>query len=104
VSIQQRSATIDALGDISDSWTTLITAHAEVRPLSARELFAAQATQSQVSHQVTVRYRPELATPQAAATYRVLFGARVFDVHGVMNIDERNREIRMMCSEGLSNG
>lgn len=104
VSIQQRSATIDALGDVSDSWVTLITARAEVRPLSARELFAAQATQSQVSHQVTVRYRPELAAPKAAATYRVLFGSRVFDVHGVMNIDERNREIRMMCSEGLSDG
>lgn len=104
VTIQQRSATIDAVGDVSDSWSTVITARAEIRPLNARELFAAQATQSEVTHQVTVRYRAELANPKAAATYRVLFGARVFDVHGVMNIDERNREVRMLCSEGLSDG
>ena len=104
VTIQQRTATIDAVGDVSDSWTTLITARAEIRPLSARELFAAQATQSEVTHQVTVRYRSELAAPKTAATYRVLFGSRVFNIHGAMNIDERNREVRMMCSEGLSDG
>lgn len=104
VSIQQRSSTIDAVGDVSDSWTTLITARAEIRPLNARELFAAQATQSEVTHQVTVRNRSELAAPKTAAAYRVLFGSRVFDVQGVMNIDERNREVRMLCSEGLSDG
>lgn len=104
VSIQSRSSTIDAVGDISDSWSTVISARAEIRPLNARELFAAQATQSEVTHQITVRYRPELAAPKVAATYRVLFGSRVFDIHGVMNIDERNREIRMLCSEGLSDG
>lgn len=104
VSIQQRSATIDSVGDVSDSWSTLISARAEVRPLNARELFAAQATQSEVTHQVTVRWRPELTPPTQASAYRVLFGARVLAVHGVMNMDERNREVRLLCSEGLSNG
>jgi SPP1 family predicted phage head-tail adaptor len=104
VSVQQRSATIDSVGDVSDSWTTLFSDHAEIRPLSGRELLAAQAIQSEITHQITVRYRTEYANPVSVTPLRVLFGARVFDITAVMNLDERNREVRMMAREGVSNG
>lgn len=104
VEIQQRSSTIDSLGDVSDSWTTVVTDRAAIRPLSVREMMAAQAIQSEVTHQITLRYRSEYANPVTVAPLRVLFGSRVFDVSGAMNIDERNREVRLMAREGISNG
>ena len=104
VTIQQRTATVDGYGQQSTAWTDVITALAAIEPLSGRELFAAQAVQSEVSHRVTIRYRSELDVPRTGAALRVAFGSRVFDVHAVLNMGERDREMHILCSEGLTNG
>lgn len=75
-----------------------------IAPLSGRELMAAQALQSAVSHQIDLRYHPLLANPKATASMRVVFGARVFNIQSAVTIDERRREMRIMAEEGLNDG
>lgn len=104
VTIQTRTTTVDGWGQQSTAWTDVISARAAIRPLSGRELFSAQAVQSEVSHEIRIRYRSELDVPRTGAALRVLFGSRVFDVHAVLNVDERDREMRILASEGLTNG
>lgn len=104
VKFQTRSASVDSFGQQVTTWTDAFTARACIEPLSARELFAAQAVQSEVSHLITVRYRAELANPIAVAAIRVLFGARVFNIQGALNIDERKGIVEISTSEGLNDG
>ena len=104
VTFQVRSTVSDTYGQQSTVWTELLTTWASIEGLSARELYTAQSVQSEVTHTITVRYRAEFAMPRAVAAMRVLYGARVFNISGAVNTNERNREIVMQAAEGLNLG
>ena len=102
--LQQRDVTVDSYGGQVNTWADVATVYAEIMPLSGRELFSAQAVQSEVSHRITVRYRSELANPKTVAGMRAVYSGRVFNISASINEDERNRQITLMASEGLNNG
>jgi SPP1 family predicted phage head-tail adaptor len=104
VTVQTRSSTVDSVGQQSTTWTDLFTDRADIRPMSGREMFAAQAVQSEVTHQITMRYRPEWGVGKTATSYRILYESRVFDIRAVLEQGMRSREVRIMASEGLTNG
>lgn len=100
VTIQQRVTTQDTFGGQSQTWADFA-AHvpAAIEPLSGRELMTAQSTQSEVSHRITIRYLPGVT-----AAMRIVYQGRYFNISAVMNIEERNREMQILASEGLNNG
>ena len=99
VTLQSPAGSRDAVGERTTTWTNMATVWASVNPLSVRELLAAGQIQSEVSHRVRLRYADALAALDAS--WRVLFGSRVLVIQGVRNIDERQREFELMCSEGI---
>ena len=100
VTIESRSATPDTYGEPAQTWSTLhANQPASIEPLSGRELIAAQAVQSDVTHRVRMRYVAGVETK-----HRIAFGSRVFDIRAIRNIDERGIEWEMLCTEGTSNG
>ena len=102
--LQTRGLSVDSFGQQVTTWTDAFSIWAAIEPLSARELFAAQAVQSEVSHRITVRYRAEFATPTAVAAMRVMFAGRIFNIQSAINLQERRCWIELTVSEGLSNG
>ena len=104
VKFQTRDGAVDSYGQQVTTWTDAFTTRASIEPLSAREVFAAQAVQSEVSHRITVRYRSQLANPTAVAAMRVLYGTRVFNIVGALNINERHGIVEISASEGLNDG
>lgn len=99
VTLQSPAGARDAVGERITTWTDVATVWARIQPLSARELFAAAQAHAATTHRVTIRHSIDVAAIDAA--WRVQFGSRVFVVDGVRNIDERNREIELLCTEGL---
>lgn len=104
LTIQQRDTAQDALGGQLVTWRDVVAVWGSIVPLSGRELELAQARYSEVTHAVSIRYRAEFADPKAAAAYRLLYGSRILNIHGALNIDERNRLIELAASEGLNDG
>ncbi|HUX23222.1 MAG TPA: phage head closure protein [Burkholderiales bacterium] len=104
ISFQSRQVGQDAAGQPVDVWTTAFTSWADIAPLNGRALMSAQVMQSAVTHEITMRYRSELASPIAVANMRILFGTRVFNIHASMNQDERNRTVILQAEEGLNDG
>jgi SPP1 family predicted phage head-tail adaptor len=103
VSVQSRSTSLDAYGAQSLTWTELKKVYAAIDGLSGRELLAAEAVQSEVTHQITVRYDASLwASPITAAKYRIVYGARYFDIMGMINENERDSIVTLLAAEGLS--
>jgi SPP1 family predicted phage head-tail adaptor len=99
VEFQEKPSTKNSFGEQSDDWTPVVTLWANIRPLSSREVIAAQATQAETTHEITIRYRAGIE-----AKMRGVYGARVFDLGPPVNVGERNVWLVFPATEGVSNG
>lgn len=110
ITLQKRDITQDSDGGQVTTWANVFASRADptiaakIEPLSSRELFAAQAVQSEVTHRITVRYDPALAIPSQVAAMRAVFKNRIFNLSGSANDEEKNRMLVIPATEGLSNG
>ena len=50
-----------------------------------------------MTHRVKIRYRAGVT-----AKMRLTFGARVFNIRGVINAGERDRTLELLCEEGVA--
>jgi len=90
----------DAYGERVTTWATIATVWAAVMPLGIRDLVAGGSIQGDLTHRVQARYSPAIAA--ADASWRIMFGARILVLTGpVRNINEGNRVLEFLCSEGL---
>jgi SPP1 family predicted phage head-tail adaptor len=99
ITIQQASEAQDTHGQAITTWATYLTAWAEISPLRGRELFAAQETHSEINTRIRLRYRPGVT-----AKMRVVYGSLVYNILAPLNIGSRDRELQLMCSEGVNDG
>jgi SPP1 family predicted phage head-tail adaptor len=102
--IQTQSGTIDTVGGQELVWSDVATVWGSIETLSGRELAIAQAINAELTHKITVRYRPELADPKVVASLRAVYQGRIFNIQYSDNVDERNREVSLIAAEGLNNG
>ena len=104
ITFQSRSMGTDAAGQPLETWVSQFTSRASVEPLSGRELIQAQIAGASVSHQITVRYRPELSNPILVAKMRIIYRSRVFNIQASMIQMEVNRVVVLQAQEGLNDG
>ncbi len=97
VTIQQKTTTKDTEGIPSETWPDFATVWAAIEPLQGREFFSAQAVNAQVTTRIRIRYRAGI-TP----TMRVSYGTRIFDIQVVIDVEERHRELQLMCQEVIA--
>lgn len=94
--LERPTTTADAKGGEVVTYADATERWADVRPLSAREYFASQQTQMEISHLVTMRFDPDLPL---GPKWRVRFGARRFDIESLVLVDERRHEWQLRCRE-----
>lgn len=104
ITLQQHGTGADELGQPVLTWVDVATIYASIEPLSGRELLAAQAVQSEVSHKITIRYQPQFANPKAMAAMRIIYNSRVFNIHASIDVNDGHRMIELSASEGLNDG
>jgi SPP1 family predicted phage head-tail adaptor len=95
VTIQTPVRTTDSrTGQRTAAWTTLATnVPAQVTPRAAAEQEQAKQQVSQTTYDVSLRYRPDVTSD-----CRLVYQGKVLAVTGVVNVDERNRELRLDCT------
>lgn len=81
-------------GAVVEAYDTLGVRWASVEPLRGRERFAAQQVNAEITHRVRLRYMDGID-----ATVQVLHRGRVLQVVTPMNIEERGRELELLCTE-----
>lgn len=79
---------------IPASWSEFAAAWAAIVPLSGSEYLRAQQMQSTSSHRIRTEF-----VAGVNPRMRIVYGARVFNVQSVVNVEERNRELEWMCTE-----
>ncbi len=99
VTIQQRVAGVNALGQAVQSWADYLTVWANAEPLRGREFFAAGQTQSEVSARFTIRWRQGIT-----AAMRVVWRGQAYDVAAVIETQGQQQMLELMCSSGVGDG
>ena len=83
----------DRLGGFPGEWVESFSAWAQISPVSGKE-YLTQMRETVVTHKVYCRYRSDV-TPRM----RIEFGDRKFRIVSVLNWDERNVGLTIMCEE-----
>jgi SPP1 family predicted phage head-tail adaptor len=102
VRIQQRavlSPSVNNIGEAEYTWTDFHVTRARIAMMKGAERVQSEAEEAAADVEVTIRYFPGVAE-----SMRVLFGSVVYDIRNVINVEERNREMRLQCTRGHSNG
>lgn len=95
VSIESETVTNDAQGGIIRTWAHVFYAFASIAPIRGKEYFQSQQMQSDTSHKITLRYNSETSTITTA--HRIAFDSRCFNIQSIIDINERNKIIELMC-------
>ena len=94
ITLQKPVITKDSIGQELEEWQDVATVWASVEPLSGKEYFNAQQVNSEITTRITIRYI-ELLSPQ----WVVQLGKRTFNILSVINFEERNIYLQLLCSE-----
>ena len=94
LTVQTVTGAQDRYGEPSDTWADTRVVWAQVTPLTGDELIVARQVTPEVTHDIRMRYGVTV-TP----ANRLLWGTRVFGILAVLNIEERNRELQLLCKE-----
>lgn len=99
--LQQRSSQADGGGgQAGGPWAapvTVATVWGSIEPLSGGERLRAMRLEGHLTHRVVIRYRAGVTSDM-----RIAFGARVFNIRAVVDIDERRRALELLCEEGVA--
>lgn len=100
ITLQSPSASVDALGQRVETWSTVATVWAKATPLRGREFFAAGAMQSEAVVRFAIRYRAGL-TGAMRVLWRSVPHALVAEP---MDVDGQKVALELMCSAGIRDG
>mgnify|MGYP000231653578 CR=1 FL=1 len=97
ISVQQRTAGVDARGQAAETWTNVLTGvWACQEPLRAREYFAAGTMQVPTDVRYTIRYRTGIT-----AGMRVVDAGTPYEIAGnPIDVDGQRRTLELMCIAG----
>lgn len=97
ITLQTKSTTQDTYGAEQDVWTDEATVWASVEPLRGQEYFSSKQMQAEETTRIRIRYRSGI-TP----AWRVIFGDRIFNIKSIINPQERNIFLELMCEEAVT--
>lgn len=102
VVLEVKTKTRNTYGSETVAWTTNVGAWADVKPLRGSNYLASQQLQSAITHSITMRYQTLANSTEIKPGYcRVKFGDRPFQIQSVINPEERNIYLELMCVEDL---
>jgi len=95
IEIPQRLS--DGAGGAIVTWAQVASIWAHIKPVSARELRAAEQRAEKLTHKIILRYRSDIN-----ATMRLVGAGRIFNINAIINEDERDHWLVCFCVEGTT--
>lgn len=96
VKVEMATNTRDAGGGLAQAFGSVATIYANIKPKSANSTYRQGMLQEKVTHEITIRYMQNIDTNS-----KITFGTRSFAVNGIVNVDERDRFLTLLCEEGV---
>ena len=97
ITLQGQGTSRDSGGGISSGFSTIASVYANVKPKSGKEVYKQGKLIGSVTHEITIRYRTDITNAS-----RISFNNKFFNIRSIINIDERDRYLKLMCEEGVA--
>jgi SPP1 family predicted phage head-tail adaptor len=97
VKVERSTNTRDAGGGISQAFNPVTYIYANIKPTSANSSYRQGMVQEKITHEVTLRYMTNIDTNS-----RITYGTKNFNIKGIINVDERDRYLKLLCEEGVA--
>lgn len=94
ITFQKQVSGENEYGEPVSGWEDVKTVWSSVNPVVGKEYFAAETIQSEISHKIRIRYIKGIKP-----NMRIKFKDRYFSIVSVINYEERNVELQLMCKE-----
>jgi len=94
VTVQTPTGSASAFGEITNAWSDVATVWAAVEPTNSTERMENEQAKTFTSHRVLMRHRSDVST-----TERVKFGSRYLHVNSVINPNEQDQMLELLCTE-----
>lgn len=98
VEVQSAVTTSDTFSQDTEVWTTTTIRNAEISFVAGKMVTNALQNKEEITHLIRMRYFPGMTSDM-----RLLFKGRVFTIIYIDNVDEKNREYRVLCQEIVNN-
>lgn len=92
--IEESSAGRDSFGAEVSQWIQFAKVWADVSPVSGREFASFKQINAEITTKIIIRYIAGITTEM-----RILFGDRVFEIDSVINPEEKNISLLLVCKE-----
>lgn len=99
VQVQDYTDKQDTAGQPIKTWFKFADVHAEILPLSGRELFTAQEVFSEATVQINMRYLKGLRP-----TMRIVYGDLVYNILSAVDVQMLHVKHECLCEAGLIDG
>jgi SPP1 family predicted phage head-tail adaptor len=100
VEVQSATITLNDAREPIPTWKTFARRWASVVPAESSTEWVRGQLRSTTTY--TVRLRHDPTTASITTKHRVRFGGRELQIVGVVNLAERNRIVRLTCSENIT--
>ena len=97
LTLQSRTETRSATGSVTTAWATEGTVWGAIEPISGKEYLALAQTQNETAVRIVLRYYSGLDE-----SWRVVSGGKAYSIQSLINTDERDHTITLMCSQGVA--
>ncbi len=94
IQIETVTQVVNAFGGLAETWATFKKVFAEVSPTRGQEYFSSRQINTKNNVSFRFNYFSGITTKM-----RVSYDGKVYDIQSIININERNREIELMCEE-----
>lgn len=94
VTLQQPSNPQDTTGQALRKWTNVATVWAKVESMKGRTILRADSSLAELTDRVTIRFRKDVQSD-----WRVLYKDRALGLISIINTQEQNVELVLMCRE-----
>lgn len=94
VQFQSQSAAQDSFGQPAETWATYYTARCKIEVLRGQLLYQTAEFINKNTYQITLRY-PLSATISIAD--RAVFNGQTYVIQAVMNVEQEDRELRLLA-------
>ncbi len=96
IEIQEKTQVADGMGGFTETWAKLHGTWAAIWPVNAKETRENMRLEANITHNIRIRYRTGINH-----TMIIVFGSRTFEIKGIINVDERNIWLDLVCNEQL---
>lgn len=94
ITFQYLSDNRNQYGEPTGEWLDFKTVWASINPISGREFFQADTDNSEITHRVFMRYCVGIKR-----SMRIKFNQRIFGIESIINYEEKNLYLQLMCKE-----